>query len=178
MKRFKNKKGFTLVELLAVIVVLAAVMLMAVNSVLPLIGEARTGAFASSANQTIDSVSTVILTDELRGSSNVQCYSIRYLVENGYLSKIESANEAKTAGYDGIVVVDKGSATSSSSYKYSIYMVDYSSGYYYAGTGLAAGIIKGDEVLTYDVSKTLYSTCASYAQANNLDWVANTNYHD
>jgi prepilin-type N-terminal cleavage/methylation domain-containing protein len=177
MRIFRDKKGFTLIELLAVIVVLAAVMLMAVNSVLPLIGEARTGAFASSANQTIDSVSTVILTDELRGNSNVECYSVRYLVEKGFLSKIESANNDKTTGFDGIVVIDKGTSNSGS-YKYSIYMVDYSSGYYYAGSGLAAGVIKGEEVSTYEISKPFYSTCASYAEANNLEWIANTNYHD
>ena len=173
----KNKKGFTLIELLAVIVVLAAVMLMAVNSVLPLIGEARTGAFATSVNQGIDSVSSVILSDNLKGN-NIQCYSFKYLIENGYLTKIEAANAEKTRGYDGIIVIDKGSATNANSYKYSTYAVDYSNGYYYAGTGLPAGTISGDDIQTYDTTKAFYSTCAEYNEANNMNWTAGSNYND
>ena len=178
MEIFKNKKGFTLVELLAVIVVLAAVMLMAVNSVLPLIGEARTGAFASSANQAIDSVSTVVLSDELKGNNNIQCYSFKYLIQNAYLTKIEAATAERNSGYDGIIVIDKGASPNTGAYKYSIYVVDYSSGFYYGGTGLAAGTIDGDDVQTYENTKTFYSTCSDYSVANNLNWLPNTHYHD
>lgn len=177
MRIFKNKKGFTLVELLAVIVVLSAVMLMAVNSVLPLIGEARTGAFASSANGGIEAVGSVILSDNLKGN-NVQCYSYKYLIENGYITKIEPANNDKTSGYDGIIVIDKTNATNVNSYKYSVYIVDYSSGYYYAGTGLPAGTVSGDDIQTYDTTKPFYSTCEEYNQANNMNWTKDVNYKD
>ena len=176
MKKISNKKGFTLVELLAVIVVLAAVMLMAVNSVLPLIGEARTGAFASSANQALDAVSTVVLSDELKGNTNVQCYSFNYLIKSGYLTKIESANDAKNSGYGGIIVIDKNA--SQTAYTYSIYVIDYSNGYYYAGTNLAAGTISGDDIKPYDNSKPLFNTCADYAQANGLNWTSGNQYQD
>lgn len=45
----KNKKGFTLVELLAVIVILAVIILIAVNAVLPQMQKARKKSFADEA---------------------------------------------------------------------------------------------------------------------------------
>lgn len=45
MKKTMNKKGFTLVELLAVIVILAVIILVAMNAVIPQMQEARKGSF-------------------------------------------------------------------------------------------------------------------------------------
>ena len=45
----KNKKGFTLVELLAVIVILAVVILIAVTAVVPRMNKARENAFVDEA---------------------------------------------------------------------------------------------------------------------------------
>lgn len=45
MKKLMNKKGFTLVELLAVIVILAVIILVAMNAVLPAMEESRKGTF-------------------------------------------------------------------------------------------------------------------------------------
>jgi len=53
-----NKKGFTLVELLAVIVVLAVIMLLAVNAVIPQMTKARKNAFVTEAENVINSAST------------------------------------------------------------------------------------------------------------------------
>lgn len=54
MKEIKNKKGFTLVELLAVIVILAVLVLLAVPSVLKLMDTARKNAFTTEAQSFVD----------------------------------------------------------------------------------------------------------------------------
>jgi prepilin-type N-terminal cleavage/methylation domain-containing protein len=111
MKNRKNykKNGFTLVELLAVIVVLAIIMLIGVNSVLPMIENKR----------------TKFLNDQLsdpKVASTGKCYNIKDLITDGYLTKV------KTDQYnEGTVVVSKIDANH---YKYTVSLHDNSNGYY------------------------------------------------
>jgi len=56
----KNKKGFTLVELLAVIVVLAIVMVLATTTVLPYMGKAREEAFRLEATNVVKSAESAV----------------------------------------------------------------------------------------------------------------------
>lgn len=97
-----NKKGFTLVELLAVIVVLAIIMLIAVNSVLPLITDARKGAFESSVKIIFEGAENAFTKDMMLGGTEIKnkekCYDISYLVTNGYITKI-TADNANYVGY-------------------------------------------------------------------------------
>ena len=62
-----KKKGFTLVELLAVIVVLAIIALIAVPRILNVVEKARIGAAKSSALGYISSIETTVATDSLKG---------------------------------------------------------------------------------------------------------------
>ncbi len=55
----RNKKGFTLVELLAVIVVLAVILAIAIPNVLGIIDNARKDSFASTAKMMIEAAKTV-----------------------------------------------------------------------------------------------------------------------
>jgi type IV pilus assembly protein PilA len=127
MKNRKNykKNGFTLVELLAVIVVLAIIMLIGVNSVLPMIENTRKDAFASTANQAVEAVRTKFLNDQLsdpKVASTGKCYNIKDLITDGYLTKV------KTDQYnEGTVVVSKIDANH---YKYTVSLHDNSNGYY------------------------------------------------
>ena len=66
-----NKKGFTLVELLAVIVVLAVIMLLAVNAVIPQMNKARKNAFVTEANAFIDAAGTYYQNAMLTGESGI-----------------------------------------------------------------------------------------------------------
>lgn len=65
-----NKKGFTLVELLAVIVVLAVIMLLAVNAVIPQMNKARKNAFVTEAQSVIDAASTYYQNAMLTGEND------------------------------------------------------------------------------------------------------------
>ncbi|MBR3660751.1 MAG: prepilin-type N-terminal cleavage/methylation domain-containing protein [Bacilli bacterium] len=73
MKRLNNKKGFTLVELLAVIVVLAIVMGLAVVGITSVLDSTRKSAFASDAKSYIEGARALVRSDEatvmLGGSS-------------------------------------------------------------------------------------------------------------
>ncbi len=80
----KNKKGFTLVELLAVIVVLAIIMIIAVPSVLNSMTDARRNSFAVYGEKLINGAqaqaqSTAMVNGELK-----TCYSIDDLIDGAH----------------------------------------------------------------------------------------------
>lgn len=125
MKENSKNKGFTLVELLAVIVVLAIVMVIAAVSVGPIIDNARKGAFASSGNSIISAVESAVASDEILGTTKT-CYTVAELIDNGYLRKIEKAPASNpTTGYAGKVTVTKSGAN----YTYAITLYDYKTKY-------------------------------------------------
>ena len=92
----KDKHGFTLVELLAVIVVLAIVMLVAVQSVLPQMEKARRQTMALDAQTAIEAANTYFMNKSLSdptkgfpastGEPNGRCVSIDTLKNEGYFS--------------------------------------------------------------------------------------------
>lgn len=67
----KNTKGFTLVELLAVIVILAIIALIATPIILGVIDDARKGAAKSAALGYIDAVEKQIAIDDLKSTKVV-----------------------------------------------------------------------------------------------------------
>ena len=64
-KIFKNKKGFTLVELLAVIVILAIIMVIATQQIGKVIAGARADSFVESYQMIAKQVNTYIASDQL-----------------------------------------------------------------------------------------------------------------
>lgn len=81
MKR--NKKGFTLVELLAVIVVLAIIMIIAIPSVMESMNNARRNSFAIYAQKVMNTVQAKVQSDLLSGNTVATCYTLPTLMGTG-----------------------------------------------------------------------------------------------
>lgn len=99
MKRL-NKKGFTLVELLAVIVVLAIIMIIAIPSVMDSMNKGKKSSFKMYAQKMLTAAQTKYQTDVLTGTSLGNCY---YGIDK--LSK-------STGNYKGYIDVDTTSTSS------------------------------------------------------------------
>lgn len=102
-----NKKGFTLVELLAVIVILAVVMLIAVTSVGPMMEKSRKSSLGTEGLGMIKAAETAFQAEGLKGtkaaytSTSDVCFSLKYLCVMGYFEK-----GCGSDGYTGSVLAD------------------------------------------------------------------------
>ena len=72
----RNKKGFTLVELLAVIVVLAIIIIIALPNVINAMNRAKEGSFKIYAKRAISDAQSSYQADELMGNGGGACYTI------------------------------------------------------------------------------------------------------
>ena len=113
----KSKKGFTLVELLAVIVILAVVMLMAVTAVGPLMTKSRKGALGSEGLELVNAAKTAFQTEQMGSGGKIKanssvCFDLEWLKTNQYFEK------GSAEGYKGSVFVKYDSTTSSYTYSF------------------------------------------------------------
>lgn len=111
-----NKKGFTLVELLAVIVILAVLILIAITAILPQMEKARKSSFADEVELYAKAAETKYVSDQTSDENTTGnivtgiCYEIAdddesKALTGEYISKKDSA-------YSGIVIIKKKSSTS------------------------------------------------------------------
>ena len=91
----KNQKGFTLVELLAVIVILAVIILIAVNAVLPQMQKARKKSFADEGLSFAKAAENAYVDNQ---SSGTKAFTVSYLKSN-YVTKSDSS-------YSGCIIVN------------------------------------------------------------------------
>lgn len=99
-----NKRGFTLVELLSVIVILSVVVLIATNAVLPAANSAKKQALAVEANTIVKLVGPHAAKE---GVATSKCYSLRELIDAGVVDKNDE-------GYHGsflVSIAENGSVT-------------------------------------------------------------------
>ena len=112
-----NNKGFTLVELLAVIVILAVVMTMAVTAVGPLMARARKGALGEEGLNLVESAKNALQLEQMKATSVIKatstvCFSLSYLNAQQYFDK------GTENGYSGSVLVTYNSSTKNYTYKF------------------------------------------------------------
>ena len=105
-----NKKGFTLVELLAVIVVLAFVMVLAAPSVLSSMNSARQSSFMLYAEKMLNAA-----------QSRYQADQLIQIMDDTYCYNISELSDSKTTQYSGFVMVTNGSKQTA---EYKIQMFD------------------------------------------------------
>ncbi len=89
MRKRLSKKGFTLVELLAVIVVLAILVLLAMPRVTSMMEKSRVNSFAVEANEILKVAQTAYNDHLLNGTDDgtMPCYTVDKLIADGYLDK-------------------------------------------------------------------------------------------
>lgn len=157
MNNIKNTRGFTLVELLAVIVVLAIVMVIAVNAIMPQMAEARKNIFAIEANGAIESAQTYFTNNSLKGQKPVLpakegkvCVDVEDLYDAG-------VSELNPNNFKGKVIAEK--VKDSNNYQYTVYLQKTSDNLKVVGKGIGSDI-EGDDVDDGTLSET-EETCQS-----------------
>lgn len=81
----KNKKGFTLVELLAVIVILALLIVITANTVLPMMNKSKANAMVVYAERVLNTASASFQADQITSTADTLYYSIGKLMgESNY----------------------------------------------------------------------------------------------
>ncbi|MBR4231474.1 MAG: type II secretion system protein [Bacilli bacterium] len=141
-----NKKGFTLVELLAVIVILAVVMLIAVTAVGPLMTKARKSALGTEGVGMVNAAKTAYQTEQLSGKvgpTDSACFDLEWLCNSNYFEK------GCTSGGDGYY----GSVLATYSSGKLTYKFWLSNGSYTFG-GVGTGLTNGIDPAKFDVEDT------------------------
>ena len=100
-----NKKGFTLVELLAVIVILAVVMLIGITSMGPIMANSRKSALKSDGIDLMNAAKTAYQAEAMTNNPAFQpnqsiCFDITWLVAKGYAENKQSYNASVLVKYD------------------------------------------------------------------------------
>lgn len=169
-----NKKGFTLVELLAVIVILAVIILVAINAVLPQMAKARKNAFADEIMNYAKAAETKYVSDsqdedaivgDVGSSGAGLCYNLKtpdYGLHGEYVTKNDNS-------YTGIIILRQNSDNSN---LYDKYAYVASKNFYYNSTstndGQLANPVKklsAKDISEGNSSKLKYADCCAYKKA-------------
>lgn len=163
----KNKKGFTLVELLAVIVILAVIILIAINAVLPQMAKARKNSFADEVMNYAKAAETKYVSDnadEEVTDGDVTtgiCYMLKNL-HGEYVTKNDTS-------YTGVVIL-KRNATNTNLYDKFTYIAS-NKFYYNSTTGTTAlddstklKKISAKNIDDGGSSKLTFKDCCEYKQ--------------
>ncbi len=135
-----NKKGFTLVELLSVIVILSVIVLIATNAVVPMADSARKQVLALEANTLVTAAQTLYVQNS---SYDSECFSYEELISAGLIEKEDDS-------YTGSISIDR---NENGGYSYKIWL---SNGQYIIN-GLAPDITSDEVEASADTAST---TCS------------------
>ena len=136
-----NKKGFTLVELLSVIVILSVIVLIATNAVVPMADSARKQVLAMEANTLVKAAQTLYIQDN---SGSTACYSYDELINSGLIEKDDE-------NYTGSISIEVGE---DGNYTYKIWL---SNGQYMIN-GVSPDVTSDDVEASADSAST---TCSA-----------------
>ena len=143
-----NKKGFTLVELLAVIVILAIIILFAMPAVISTMATARAGTFKNEIHALVSEYQTAFSRESMIDSGKVSnkevdgkyyrymCMTLEDLYKNGYTDKAQFEKDKKYKGYYEVFVPANGVTNA-------IYGIHYTNGQFTVD-GLAYSYVSSD----------------------------------
>ena len=104
-----NRKGFTLVELLSVIVILSVIVLIATNAVVPMADSAKKQVLAMEANSLVKAAQTLYIQEN---SSSSKCYTYDEIISSDLIEKNDE-------NYTGSISIE---VDSSGNYTYKIWL--------------------------------------------------------
>lgn len=139
MKKFlRNENGLTLVELLAVVVILGIISAIAVPSIGGLIDNSRKDAHVANAQQMINAAKIAVAGDSaLQQSGNGTIYvTLEYLMTNGYIESMDDPDGGTyTAGTSEVASSEPGGSfvritSTNNSYSYAVRLTNETRGIY------------------------------------------------
>ena len=154
-----NKRGFTLVELLAVIVVLAIIILLAVPAVTKILDRTRVNAFVVEVNELTKVTRTAYSNALLQGSSGktTLCYTVDDLIDMGLIDKAKG-------DVNGAIVIDPTTGSGGNSIR--IYSYLSNKNYYVKNNGgSSSGNIIASDVRSLKNNTSVFSKCTSTCTA-------------
>lgn len=94
-KLIRNEKGLTLIELLAVIVILGIIAAIAIPSIGGLIDNSKKDAHVANAQQMINAAKIAVTADKdlIPANGKAKTISLKYLEDNGYLETVKDPDE-------------------------------------------------------------------------------------
>ena len=127
------KKGFTLVELLAVLVILGIILTITYYSVSSILDNSESSLSETQKSAIVEAAKIYYLeegmnieTDSTANYSGKICVTVKYLKDNGYIDRSEVANpESPESNLDGYVLIENSKVDNEYTDKYSY---DYNSG--------------------------------------------------
>ena len=139
----KNNKGFTLVELLAVIVILAVIILIAVNAIIPQMNKARKNSFIDEVAVYVQAAEKAYVANQIDETTVVTCFPVAGSGDNvlngNYVKKADTA-------YKGRIELDSDGNLSK------IYLTNGK--YYVVKTSNATAKVASSDVVTIDSTHT------------------------
>lgn len=166
-----NNKGFTLVELLAVIVILAVVMLIGVTAVGPLMARSRKSSLATEGLSAMKAAQTAYQAEQMNGTSAIKatstvCFDLNYLYQMGYFEKGSGVGTGKD-GYTGSILMQYDSSTKN--YKYYIWISNAT----YEFVGIEPDKYNVDSDGIDDADGSASSNCNDYKGKGGTNKIAN-----
>lgn|SRR5690606_13303873 len=119
----KNEKGLTLVELLAVVVILGIISAIAIPSIGGLINNSKKDAHIANAQQMVNSAKLMVTSQDIEFADGKATVLLSDLISKGYIEEMKNPSEGTYSGNSSVTITKNGN-----SHSYSVLLMEKTSG--------------------------------------------------